>query len=75
MCQIASISRAMEDRSKNNRNEDEMSEAYIKSIESCIECFQGSHTEANYEFVEGVIYGLGIAKAIINGIAEHERTE
>ena len=52
-----------------------MPEAYIKSIDSCLECFQESFTDENYKFTEGVIYGLVIAKAIIKGISEHEREE
>ena len=52
-----------------------MSEPYIKSIESHIECFKGSKTEENKEFVEGVLYGLEMAKATILGAMKGKKEE
>ena len=36
-------------------------------IDNTIECYEASITEENKRFVEGVIYGLIIAKASIEG--------
>lgn len=41
-------------------------------IDNTIECYEHSITEENERFVRGVIYGLIIAKASIEGVAKHE---
>lgn len=44
----------------------------LQDIEIYKECFAGSITDENKDFVEGVIYGLVIAKAAIEGILNHQ---
>lgn len=52
-----------------------MSEAMIKSLESYIENFEGSKTQENETFTEGIIYGLSIAQAMIVGAMQHQEKD
>lgn len=38
-------------------------ELIVSSIEQYIECWEGSRTDSNKDFVDGIIYGLRIALA------------
>lgn len=50
-----------------------MIEEIKAKIDNTIECYEHSITEENKKFIKGVIYGLTIAKASIEGIMKHER--
>lgn len=44
----------------------------LDKINNTIECYEHSRTDENTTFVDGVIYGLTIAKASIEGVMKHE---
>lgn len=49
-----------------------MMENILEKIDNTIDCYEDSRTDENNEFVDGVIYGLTIAKASIQGAMRHE---